>query len=59
MLLLAWTAALAILICAAILVPLLLLALLSIVLPRGTARTICQLLLAVLGLTVASLLVWG
>lgn len=59
MLLLAWTAALAILICVAILVPLLLLALLSWLLPPSTARTICQILLAVLGLAAATLLLWG
>lgn len=59
MILLGWTAAIAILICAAIIIPLMLLALLSWILPPGTARAACQVLLALLGLAVATLLLWG
>jgi hypothetical protein len=55
---LAWTAAFALLLIGAILAVLGFLALVSVVLPPGKLRLACQLLLAILGLLAAALLAW-
>lgn len=56
--LLAWTAALGLLLLTAILVPLLMLTALTLLLPPGRGRTLVQLLLGVLGLLVCTLMIW-
>ena len=58
MFLLAWSAAIAIYICAAIILVLGSLAVVSLSLPPGRLRSACQLVLALLGLAVCTLLMW-